>query len=115
VDFWTHGWSSRRLSGALVLVLTGFAAVASPAPGATGPWISAGLVGGAALLVAYATLLRADFRMVAIALGTMAVADQLTTGLGQAFPAALAGSLAAAMVAGLVAWWLFRALGLRTA
>lgn len=110
VEFWTRGWSKHRLSGALVLLVVGFAAVASPAPGAAGAWIAAGVAGGAALVVAYATLLRADFRMVPIALGTIAIVDQLTTGLDQAFPAALAGSLAAAVVASLVTWWLFRAL-----
>jgi hypothetical protein len=110
VDHLTLGWSERRTLGTALLVAIGFLGVASPSAGAGAGWVLAGLVGASTLLAAYVTLLRADLSVVPVALGTMGVIRMIGFGLERPFPGALAGSLGAAVVTALVAWWLFSAL-----
>ena len=81
-----------------------------PAGAHLGGWVAAGLVMAAGLPAIYVTLLRFDPTMVPIVLGTMSAAAALMRGAERPFPGALAGSLAAVMVIGLVAWWWWRAL-----
>ncbi len=110
VDWETHGWTTRRLTGALVLIVFGFLAVAAPGAGDASGWIPAGLVGAATLAAAYLLLLRADLTMVPLALGTTVVVGLVRTAVTQPFPGALPGAVGAVVVAALVSWWIFAAL-----
>lgn len=110
VDRLSSGWSQRRVVVILVLGAIGFAGAGAPAGSPLTPWIASGIIMGAALVVAYATALRADLTMVPIVLGTMAVAGVIGRGLLRPFPGALPGALAGAILLSLVAWWVFRTL-----
>ena len=106
----TRGWTRRRAAGAAIVLLVGFLGAGAPAGVAFGGWIAAGIALATGLLVASTTLLRADLTMVPIALGTMIAVSAIARGVQRPFPGALPGSVAAAVVAIALAWWLFRAL-----
>ena len=110
VDRITLGWTMRRTVGLLWLIAFGFFGVAVPAAGQAPGWIFAGLVGAAALTAAYVLILRADLSLVPVTLATMVVVRLVALGVSSPYPGALSGSAAGILVAGLVAWWLFRAL-----
>jgi hypothetical protein len=66
------------------------------------------LIAGA-LTLAYVTVLRFDLTLVPVALGTMMAAGAILRGLQRPFPGALPGSLLAAVLTALLAyWWLQR-------
>jgi hypothetical protein len=110
IDRVTSGWTRHRAPAAAALALIGFLSTGVPAGSHLGGWMAAGLVMAAALPAIYATLLRFDLTMVPIGLGTMSAVAALARGAERPFPGALAGSLVAVMVIGLVAWWWWRAL-----
>jgi hypothetical protein len=106
----TLGWTHRRVVAGVVLTLVGFLAAGAPAGSEMSGWAGAGAVLAVGLLATYTTVLRADLTMVPIALGTMIALGALTRGAQRPFPGALPGSLVAAALTALLAWWLFRAL-----
>ncbi len=106
----TLGWTRRRALSGAVVVLVGFLGAGAPAGSQLAGWIAAGAVLGLGLLVAYATVLRADLTMVPMALGVMMAIGALGRGLQRPFPGALPGALVAAVLTALLAWWCFLAL-----
>jgi hypothetical protein len=104
------GWTRRRLLSGLALVMVGIVATGLPQGAELSGWILASAITGVALLCAYAFLLRADLTIAVPALGVMIALGVVAQGLNRAYPAALAGSLAAAVIAIALAWWWFRAL-----
>jgi hypothetical protein len=110
VDRLTAGWTRRRAAGALVLLVLGVLAAGAPQGNDMVGWLGAGALTGAALLAAYATLLRADLTMLPLALATMAAARLLMGGALGPFPGALTGSAVGAALTMAVGWWWFRAL-----
>jgi hypothetical protein len=110
IDRVTSGWTRRRVLASTALALIGFLSAGVPAGSHLGGWMAAGLVMAAGLPAIYVTLLRFDPTMVPISLGTMSAVAVLVRGAERPFPGALAGSLVAAMVIGLVALSLWRAL-----
>jgi hypothetical protein len=106
----TVSWTRRRAAGMIVLMLVGGLAAGGPAGLHAGPWAAGALITSAALLFAYATLLRFDLTMVPLVLGTMSAVGALANGIGRAYPGALAGSLAGAVLAWALGWWWFREL-----
>ena len=75
-----------------------------------GGWALAGVLLAAALMVAYATLLRFDITLVPVALGTMMGVAALARGVQRPFPGALPGSLVAIILIALLAYGWFKAL-----
>ena len=69
-------------------------------------WLIAIAALGAALIVAYVTVLRFDLSMVPLAVGTMTAAGALARGAGRAYPGALAGAVLGALLAFAIGWWL---------
>ena len=92
------------------MALVGFLGAGAPAGAELSGWASAGIVLAIGLLAAYTTVLRIDLTMVPIALGTMMALGTLARGAERPFPGALPGSLIAALLTVVLAWWLFRAL-----
>jgi hypothetical protein len=110
LEQFTLSWTRRRLLAVIVLGIIGFFAGGLPAGSHTASWIAAGLVLAAALIVAYATLLRFDPTIVPVAMGTMTIVSSIGRGIGRAFPGALSGSVVAAVLVAGLGWWWFRAL-----
>ena len=110
VHVWTAGWTRRRALGSIALAAAGFVGAGAPAGIHAGGWALAGLLSAAGVLVIFITLLRADLTMVPVTLGTMMAIGVLADGAARPFPGALAGSILAAMLLGVVSWWWFRAL-----
>jgi hypothetical protein len=106
----TLGWTRRRAAGGAAVALVGFLGAGAPAGAELSGWASAGIVLAIGLLAAYMTVLRIDLTMVPIALGTMMALGTLARGAERPFPGALPGSLIAALLTVVLAWWLFRAL-----
>ena len=110
VDHFTMGWRRHRIVATLILALVGFAAVGAPATAASMGWVMAVVTLGAALFVAYVTVLRFDLSMVPLAVATMTAVAALARGAGRAFPGALGGAVAGALIAVAIGWWWFNAL-----
>ena len=110
VHVWTAGWTRRRALGSIALAAAGFLGAGAPAGIHAGGWALAGLLSAAGVLVIFITLLRADLTMVPVTLGTMMAIGVLAGGAARPFPGALAGSIVAAMLLGVVSWSWFRAL-----
>jgi Type II CAAX prenyl endopeptidase Rce1-like len=110
VDHWTSGWTRRRARGAVALAVIGFVAGGVPAGIHIGGWVLGGVVTAAALVIAYATMLRFDLTMTPMALAIMIAVSALARGVQRPFPGALAGAFAGALLAVIVGWWWFRAL-----
>ena len=110
IDVFSAGWTRRRLLSGLALVVVGIVATGLPQGAELSGWMLASAITGVALLCAYAFLLRADLTMAVPALGVMIALGVVAQGLNRAYPASLAGSLAAAVIAIALAWWWFRTL-----
>ena len=110
VDRWTNGWTRRRISGAAMLALVGFAAAGVPASVHLLGWVFAALAITIALIGAYATVLRFDLTMVPIAVGTMIALGALMRTAERAYPGALFGFTAGAALTFALGWWWFTAL-----
>jgi len=63
----------------------------------------------AALIVSYVTVLRFDLSMVPLAAGTMTAVGAIARGAERAYPGALAGACAGAILAFALGWWWFTA------
>jgi hypothetical protein len=110
VDRYTRGWTERRAAGAGLLLLVGFLGIAAPTGAGGLGWAAAGLLAGAALIVAYVSALRADLTATVPALGTIAALGLLVTAFSNPFPGAIVGGLAGAVAVAGAAWWLTGAL-----
>ena len=110
IDRVTRSWTYRRWIGVAALGAIGFLAGGAPAGSHAGGWAIAGLMTAAALVAAYATLLRFDPTLIPLALGTTAAIRGISLAIQRPFPAALAGGLLAAVLAAAVAFWWFRLL-----
>lgn len=110
VDQWTSGWTRRRIAGAAALVLTGVAGAGVPESVHVLGWLTAAAAIAAALIVAYAGVLRFDLTMVPLALGTMTALSTLVRGAERAYPGALVGAFAGAALSWALGWWWFTAL-----
>ena len=109
IDWWTASWTRHRVPAALSLVAIGFLAAGSPPGSHLGGWAMAGAVTGAALLVAYVTLLRFDLTMLAGALAVIAVVRLLARAAERPYSGAMVGALLGVLlVTALAAGW-FRA------
>jgi len=115
LDRITASWTRRRWLPIATLAVLGFLAGGPPSGTHLGGWALAGLVTSAALLVTYLTLLRFDITLVPLALGVMVAVGAIGRGVQGAFPVAIAGALAGAIVIGAIAWLWFRALRRRAA
>lgn len=103
----TAGWTRRRAVGVLVLAVIGFAAAGTPTGLGMGRWLLGGLVTAVALPLIYAALMRFDLSMVPLTVGTMTAVGTLAQGMRRAYPGALAGSIAGALLAVALGWWCF--------
>jgi hypothetical protein len=106
----THSWTQHRAAGAVTLALVGFLSAGVPSSGHAAGWAMAGTLLAAALVFSYVTLLRFDITLVPVALGTMAAVGAIARGAQRPFTGALPGSILAAVVAGLLAYWWLKAL-----
>jgi hypothetical protein len=110
IDRITGSWTRRRAVGALLLAAIGFLSVGVPISGHAPGWAAAGVIVAVALTITYMTLLRFDLTLIPLALGTMIGAGVIARGAHGAYPGALPGSIAGALLLGVVAWFWFRAL-----
>lgn len=110
LDRLTGGWTKRRLLWGGLMVVAGILLGAAPAAGRISGWLAAGALTGAALLAAYVWLFRRDLTLVPIAVAMSTALDRVREAAQRAFPGALAGGLAAAVLVLLVGFWLFRLL-----
>ena len=110
IDRITASWTRARAAGVVALAVIGFLSVGVPASGHAGGWALAGALTAAALVAAYVTLLRFDTTLVTVAVGTMMVVGTLGRGVQRPFPGALPGSIVAAMLIAILAYWWLQAL-----
>jgi hypothetical protein len=103
----TAGWTRRRSVGLMLLGVVGFAAAGTPLGLGMGRWVLGGLVTAVAFPILFATLMRFDMSMVPLAAGTMIAVGALAQGMRRAYPGALTGSLAGAVLAVAIGWWCF--------
>jgi hypothetical protein len=109
IDRLTHGWTTRRVWAAILLIVTGAALGGAPAPHTMVEWLVTAAVSGFTLLAAYVWLLRFDLSLTPIALATLVGAAYLHDGILGA-GGGLPGSAAGIAVTTLTAWWLFSTL-----
>jgi Type II CAAX prenyl endopeptidase Rce1-like len=110
VDQFTSGWTRRRVAGAALLAVVGFAAGGVPAGVSAGGWIAAGGLTAAALVVTYVTLLRLDPTLVPLTIGIMSAIAAIGQAAQRPYPGALAGSAVGAILAAGLGWWWCRIL-----
>jgi len=110
IDHFTTSWTRRRAFGAAALAAIGFLSVGVPAGPAIAGWAAAGVVTAAAFVAVYVTLLRFDITLVTVGLGAMTAVGVLAHGARRPFPGALTGSILAAMLIALLAYWWLKAL-----
>ena len=110
IDRITGSWTRRRAVGALLLAAIGFLSAGVPVSGHAPGWAAAGVIVAVALMITYITLLRFDLTLIPVALGTMIGAGVIARGAHGAYPEALPGSIAGALLLGVVSWFWFRAL-----
>jgi membrane protease YdiL (CAAX protease family) len=110
VDRVTLGWTRRRAIGGLALALVGALAAGSPGEGPLWLWIAGAVAAGAAMIVAYVSVLRADLTIIPVAVTVVAAASLAARAADGAFPGAAAGAAAGIVVAAFVGWMTFRLL-----
>jgi membrane protease YdiL (CAAX protease family) len=110
IDRITRSWRRRRIVGAVLLAAFGFLSGGVPVSGHAMGWVAAGAIVAVTLTLTYITLLRFDLTLVPIALGTMIAVGLVARGAQRAYPGALPGSIAGAVLLALVSWFWFRAL-----
>ena len=110
VDRRTAGWTRRRISGAIAILLVGFAAVGVPASVGAAGWLLAGVLTSAALIAVSVWLLRFDLTLIPMALATMIAVATLAQGAQRAYAGALPGSVIGAILVLALGWWWFMAL-----
>jgi hypothetical protein len=104
VDRSTHGWTRSRATFGTALALIGFLAVGAPGSGSLTPWLLAGALTSAGLVLAYLAAFRADLTMIPVALATMIAAGLAASSLTQPFSAALIGGPIAALLVFVLGW-----------
>jgi hypothetical protein len=107
---WTAGWTTRRESTPVMLLLVGLIlAGRQPLESITG-WLLLGTLVGASLWVAYVWVLRFELSLIPPAAAVLAIAANLSRALGNAYPGAMAGSLVAVVLIAVAAVWWHRTL-----
>ena len=110
IDRLTASWTRRHSAGIVALAIVGFLGGGVPAGGGLGGWAAGGVLMAGGVVFVYVTLLRLDLTIVPIGLATIAAVRALASGSGRPYPGALAGAMAAAILAMGLGWWWFRAL-----
>ena len=110
IDRLTASWTRRHSAGIAALAIVGFLSGGVPAGGGLGGWAAGGVLMAGGVVFVYVTLLRLDLTIVPIGLATTAAVRALASGSGRSYPGALAGAMAAAILAMGLGWWWFRAL-----
>lgn len=106
----TAGWTRRRmLIGPALFVLVGLIG-ATGSPQNLLPWIGSASIVGALFALMFIVVLRHQVSLVPLAVAVMTMMGTAREGWAQAYPAALAGSLIAIVLMGMVAWWWSRRL-----
>ncbi|HTM23698.1 MAG TPA: hypothetical protein VL225_00810 [Vicinamibacterales bacterium] len=106
----TASWTRRRIPAIAAIAAIGFLAGGAPSGTHFAGWAIAGAITAAAFVILYAGLLRFDLTLVPLCLGTMIAIGSIARGAQHAFPGALAGSIAGAIVVLAIAYWWFRRL-----
>ena len=95
-----------RLAGLWIVVGLAFAGAGSIE---TIPsWLILGATTGIVLLLAYTFVFRHQPELIVITMATLSILGAVRDGVQQMYPAALAGSIAAAVLVAVVAWMWFR-------
>lgn len=101
----TGKWTRSRVAGGLLLFLFGFVITGSTSIETIPSWLIRGAMTGCLLLAGYVLVVRHSPRVVLIALGLMNALAILKQGVAASHPLLLPGSVAAAMLIGLAAWF----------
>jgi hypothetical protein len=114
VDALTCGWTRRRLVGAAIFLLIGFALVPAPVDSRVAGSFMAAAATGIALLVAYIWVFRFDLTTAAVTLGTLAALTSASHVADRTFAGATAGAIGGTIVAVWMTWWWWRLLRARS-
>jgi membrane protease YdiL (CAAX protease family) len=110
LDRWTAGWTRRKGLVSILLLAAGLVVAGMESVQSLPSWLAAGVLVGAGIWAAYFWVLRFDLSLLPVAVGAFIALEVLAEGLGGAYPGALAGSIAAVVLVGIVAFLWYRSL-----
>jgi membrane protease YdiL (CAAX protease family) len=110
VDRWTAGWTHRKGLVSILLLLVGLVVAGMQSVESLAAWLGAGLLVGVGMWAAYVWVLRFNLSLVPVAGGAFAASEAVTRGLEAAYPGALAGSVVAVVLVGVMAIFWHRSL-----
>lgn len=96
-------WKRRRLPCSVLLILAGLVLAGSSSIETIPSWLISGVVMGFVMIAAYVLVLRHSTILIPIVVGAITILEILKEGVRQAYPAAFPGSIAAAILIGIVA------------
>jgi hypothetical protein len=103
IDRWTAGWTTRKESVPVLLLLLGLILAGRQSVDSLPGWLVMGALLGLGMWAAYAWVLRFDLSLVPPAAGAIALTAAVSRALGGAYPGALAGSMVAMVLVGITA------------
>ena len=106
----SRNWTRRRIPCGILLFLFGFVISGGGAIETIPSWLIRGAIAGCLLLAGSALVLRYSARPLLIAVGVFLILGILKQGAYAAYPLALPGSVAAAVLMGLAVWFWHRRL-----
>ena len=98
----------RRPRAAALWIIVGIAVAGSSGIETIPSWLIAGATTGLLLMIAYTLVFRHRRELLLISTATLAILSTIRDGLQHAYPAALAGSIAAAILVAIAQWVWFR-------
>jgi len=98
----------RRPRAAALWIIVGIAVAGSSGIETIPSWLIAGATTGLLLMIAYTLVFRHRRELLLISTATLAILSTIRDGLQHAYPAALAGSIAAAILLAIAQWVWFR-------